>query len=299
MDPRIGEFVTTEAPDADFIIWGYPDDEGIRLSHGRIGAKLAPLQIREIFYKLTPPLNQNLIWKIFDAGYLHLEAPLETRHQRARKIASAWTRLGKNWITLGGGHDYGYSDAAGFIESQLAINQRPLVINFDAHLDVRPLERGLNSGTPFYRVLSEFKGQFDFIEVGIQPHCNSSAHALFVKENGGYILSIEDIRKQGLEACLAPHLSACKDRATFLSVDIDVFESTVAPGCSQSWPVGMKTDEFFLNLPRMLELLDIQAMGIYEVSPPLDVGLQTQRLAALIIYQYMVQTIQKKSSNHE
>jgi formiminoglutamase len=287
LDPRLGDFRVTDWQSSDFLLWGYPDDEGIRLGGGRPGAEAAPQGIREIFYKMTPPLTETSKWKLFDGGDLKKDLPLADRHEVARKFAAQQTKSNKKWLTLGGGHDYGYSDGAGFLESQLESNQRPVILNFDAHLDVRPLDRGLTSGTPFFRILQEFKGQFDFVEIGIQQQCNARAHLDFVKSQGCQVLFLETLRLQGFLPSLKAALLPFAGRPTFLSVDIDAFASSEAPGCSQSWPGGLTSLEFFAGLKWMQSHLKIQALGLYEVSPPLDVGLQTQRLAALIMFEFL------------
>ncbi len=76
------------------------------------------------------------------------------------------------------------------------------------------------------------------------------------------------------------------NRPTFVSVDIDCFSSSYAMGCSQAWPTGFIPNELlpFLNL--LYSRLDVQALGIYEVSPPLDQDEQTVKLASQIIHQF-------------
>jgi formiminoglutamase len=288
-DPRLGDFRVTEPSTANFSCWGYPDDEGIRLGGGRPGASLGPQGIREIFYKMTPPLTQNRVaWKIFDAGDFKVDLPLSARHENVRQFVKEQTRAGRIWISLGGGHDYGYCDGAGFIEGHLVAGQpRPLILSFDAHLDVRPLDRGLTSGTPFFRILQEFKSRFDFVEIGIQEHCNARAHLDFVQSHGGQVISLAALRERGCLEALTPVLEPFAGRQTFLSVDIDVFANSEAPGCSQSWPGGLTFQEFFKSLLWMQTNLKLQGLGLYEVSPPLDLGLRTQRLAALIMYEFM------------
>ena len=56
-DPRLGELFKnyeTEPQNLDYMIFGYPDDEGIRLNGGRPGSALAPNLIRQFLYKMTP-----------------------------------------------------------------------------------------------------------------------------------------------------------------------------------------------------------------------------------------------------
>lgn len=295
-DPRLGELVKrgtledVRGTSDSFVIAGYPDDAGIKINGGRLGASHAPDVIRKYLYKMTPSyLASSAPSSLIDFGNLNLNAELEARHEDARKFAAECMRKGAKWIALGGGHDYGYSDTAAFCES-LSSGETPLVINFDAHLDVRPIDKGFSSGTPFFRLLSEFP-KIDFLEIGIQGQCNSKSHVQWLEERGGKILSIEEIRSSGESFAtrvfkfLEPYIA--KKRKAFLSIDIDAFSSSDAPGCSQSWATGFRAEEFFSVYQVLLKRLDVSGIGIYEVSPPLDQDDRTSKLAALIAHRFM------------
>lgn len=299
-DLRLGDLV--ELVDTNEIDWGqqlnslclvgYPDDEGIQLNHGRLGAKDGPDAIRTLLYKLTAPAEKD--FRISDIGNLKTDTDLANRHEQAQRIICNLTKHKKKWLSLGGGHDYGYPDAAGFVEAH--IKNKPVVINFDAHLDVRPTEKGLNSGTSFFRLLEQFGSKFEFIEVGIQEHCNSRYHEKYVLSKGGKIIGAEKISSKGLWPSLFPLLTKFKKNPIFVSLDIDVFSSHEAPGCSQSWPLGLSSKEFFPGFKKLVQQFNIDGLGIYEVSPPLDLNLNTQRLAGLASYIYLTENFRKKKS---
>lgn len=288
------EIIQTHAPEfRHYVIAGYPDDEGIRINGGRPGASLAPTEVRRPLYKMTPSLiksNAPLVW---DAGDLKPSAfDLQKRHQVISDCAQATLSAGGNWIGIGGGHDYGFADAAAFCSWCKTKGIRPLVINFDAHLDVRPTSGGLSSGTPFFRMLEAFP-ETDFVELGIQAHCNSRAHLEWVKSKGARVLTQEQFEISGQPlATLALDLMGdwiLKSRPVFLSIDIDGFSSSVAPGCSQSWATGFMPMDFFPLLEVLTARLDVKLLGIYEVSPPLDQDARTAKLAAQIIHRVLWQ----------
>ena len=77
-----------------------------------------------------------------------------------------------------------------------------------------------------------------------------------------------------------------KPRPTYLSVDIDGFSNAYAMGCSQSWSTGFSPQGFFPLLQVLMSNLDVQVLGIYEVSPPLDLDDRTSKLAAQILYAF-------------
>lgn len=294
-DPRLSEFflprTEQKAPSiCPFALAGYPDDEGISLNGGRPGASEAPNVIRRMLSKMTPPHLDVPSPLIEDWGNLSTEIPLKQRHEEVFKAATQSYNENRKWIGLGGGHDYGYPDCAAFVECFKSESTKPLVINIDAHLDVRPLTQGLSSGTPFFRLLESHSG-FDFLEIGIQSQCNSLHHLNWLKSKGGRYLNWETIEdssqslSQLVKQTLGDWLQV--NRPCFLSVDIDAFSSSYAMGCSQSWPTGLEPGQFFPLLGRLSDIFDIKGLGIYEVSPPLDLDHRTSKLAALILHRFL------------
>jgi len=305
-DPRLGETVVAvrdanslSAPESSndrrpVAVFGYPDDEGIRLSGGRTGAAEAPDRIRKYLYKMTPPLlraPKRDVEKIFDCGNLNPQKQdLSRRHEIAKVQIEKALRSGFRTLSLGGGHDYGYADAAGFVRYCQDLGQKPLVINFDAHLDVRPLDRGLSSGTPFFRLLSEFQG-LDFVEIGLQNQCNSRRHLEWLQDHGGISLTYEEWLSSGESwtVFVSQRLGdlLLRRRPTFLSIDIDAFSNAYAMGCSQSFATGFTPEEFLPLYRLLLARLQVDSLAIYEVSPPLDLDDRTSKLAALLAYQFL------------
>lgn len=291
-DIRLGDCVRSYQGDlksvaADLFVWGYPDHEGIQLNGGRIGAGLAPSQIRTVFYKMTPHVLIRKKPSILDLGNVDTSLSLLERHNQGAALSELATDTGLPWAALGGGHDYGYADGAGFLRAQLKKGLRPVVINFDAHLDVRPTTNGLNSGTPFYRLLSEFSGKFDFFEVGLQPHCNSQTHWDWALNQGAHLIPLSQVEEEGLVPCLQKALHGFQNRPLWLSLDIDAIQSSEAPGCSQSWTTGLKTSEIFDLMKWLADHLQWKAFSIYEVSPPLDTDNRTSKLSAQFLHHYL------------
>ncbi|HRK07316.1 MAG TPA: formimidoylglutamase [Pseudobdellovibrionaceae bacterium] len=274
-----------------FAILGYPDDEGIRLNGGRLGAAEAPQEIRRALYKMTPSCVNSDTPTLYELGDLNVEgATLPERHARAEKLIHTALHNGHRTLSFGGGHDYGFPDAVALVRWAKSKNLRPLVINFDAHLDVRPVESTFHSGTPFRRLL-EAEPDTEFIEIGLQAHCNSRAHRAWLESVGGRVVFEEDrrARRESLLASLHRLLgeNLPSRRPTFLSIDIDAFSSAYAPGASASWPTGFEPEDFFPCLEWCLARLDVRGLGIYEVSPRLDLDARTSKLAAVIAHRFL------------
>lgn len=315
-DPRLGDWarerserlgpistpneLAAAAAPGTFVVCGYPDDEGIRINGGRPGAAQAPKSIRRPLYKMTPSLSFSGgkldILDVGDLGPSGLE--LAARHGAAAEYSRAALSKEARWIGLGGGHDYGFSEADAYCEWALAAGHRPLIVNFDAHLDVRPTTKGLSSGTPFFRMLEKHQARgLDFVEIGIQSQCNSRAHVEWLEARGGRVLFLDQWLASGesLEIYMTRHLEdlLLRPRPAFVSVDIDAFSSAVAPGCSQSWATGLMPREFFAAFDLLLARLDVRSLGLYEVSPPLDHDDRTSKLAAQIVHRFLFSGVAK------
>lgn len=285
-DPRLGELIQTRIDDGVAIL-GYPDEEGVRINGGREGAKEGPQEIRKHLYRMTPHPHRPL--KNFaDFGNLPCTGELKTRHQSAAAAVKTNLTQGLQVLSLGGGNDYAYADGLAFLESHSSAH--PLVINVDAHFDVRDTSRGLSSGTPFYRLL-ETAHKFDFVELGIQTCCNSRAHWDYVQNKGGKILTIEEWLESQLSfvAYATQRLEdwLLKKRPTFLAIDMDAFAYPYAAGTSASWPLGLPPHDFMSFFHLLLKRMDVKVLGIYEVAPRLEAGLGTAKLAAQLAHGFL------------
>lgn len=291
-------------------LFSYPDDEGIQINDGRLGAHLAPKVITQLLKKSKTNFWPSNI-SLKDKGLLNIkDLSLKEKHESAMAKASDIVKDYDYNIFLGGGHDYAYPDGMAFLnycknkESKKGKEknlqnlknftnfqkEKPLILNIDAHLDVRPTSNGFNSGTPFYRLLSERKDEFEFWEIGIQKQCNTKEHWQWCLAQKGNIISNDDLLLNS--PCWSKYvmdqlkLDSTKKRPMYLSIDIDAFSSSYAMGCSQSWPLGIIPHEFFLFLNALMQKSFIKCVGIYEVSPPLDQDNQTSKLALQIMHHF-------------
>jgi formiminoglutamase len=294
-DPRLGEFFTAMPSNSsdisanDVVVMGYPDDEGIRMNGGRPGAAEGPKLIRQFLYKMTWPHKTGSSQKFLDLGDLNPSDIIENKHEEALRLSESLHQKKALTLSFGGGHDYGYSDTAGFVKSYLNSKQRPLVINFDAHLDVRPIQHGPNSGTPFFRLLTRFSEQIDFVEIGLQPQCNSVFHREWAQSKKAFLYDLKDLNHGKLMDLFnkPPFKNLTSETPVYVSFDIDAITSSEAGGCSQSWVTGLRTQDCLDFLSELYRRSNCRGLGIYEVSPPLDTDFRTSKTAALIAYNFL------------
>ena len=130
-------------------------------------------------------------------------------------------------------------------------------------------------------------GRFEFFEVGLQPQCNSRQHWAWAEKQGAHLSLLSQVQEEGLLNHLERILKPFHDHPVWISLDIDAICSMEAPGCSQSWTTGLKTEELFQAFSWLKENLQWQSFSIYEVSPPLDSDLRTAKLAAQFAHHFL------------
>lgn len=309
LDPRFRDYIkpiglgVSSDLDRGLAILGYPSDLGVSANGGRPGARLGPNHIRDFLYKLTPhPIygGPQFIWDFGDAQ-VELSS-LEVTDQRSVTFTQTvvsqlaqYKSLQILPVCLGGGHEFGYASLKPFLDTVESLTDC-IVINLDAHLDARPYNGTPHSGTPFYRLVNEIPnfGQ-RFLEIGIQPSSCSRAHYDWLKQRGVEILFADNFL-QGLSSWL-DHQSQSLSHGTkklkcYLSIDIDVFAASLAPGCSAPQPQGIQIHDFDKIIELLLSKAHIEWLGIFEVAPPLDgVDHRTSRLAALLIHKIFTEQL--------
>ena len=257
---------------------GIPDDTGVELNHGRVGAKGGPAAFRGALakYGVASPADERddaaAYPRVFDAGDIVIGKDIHATHDRITEATLAILEMGLFPIAIGGGHDCTFAFVRGVARAFGGLDG----VYFDAHLDVRPT---VGSGMSFRALIEgEFAGSL--MCVGLNPLVNSREHAEYLTSHGGQIVKCgEPFSASDWRDAFGGH-HASPDGAAFVSLDMDVFDASVAPGVSAPNPSGL--------LPRGVEELVRQAgrtgvvrcFDIMELNPVFDVDGRTARLAA-------------------
>ncbi len=271
-------------------IIGFCCDEGVRRNLGRTGAKQGPEYIRKAFANLPVTFGKNTA--IYDAGdIICIENNLEEAQSQltiAIKII-----LENNFfpIVLGGGHEVAFGHYNGIIshfENNKNKNLTLGIINFDAHLDLRPHKDGGSSGTMFSQIAdicSDQKRQFSYMCLGAQLCANTTS--LFKKADllhAKYILAKDFIEPNYKNILADIHSFIDKNEYIYLTICSDVFNSSFAPGVSAIQPLGMNAELVLIFLKEILKTNKVVSFDIAEVSPRFDQDNSTAKLAAVIIF---------------
>lgn len=278
---------------ACFALLGFCCDEGVRRNQGRVGAAEGPAAIRKALVNLPVHFGDEKI--IYDAGDVLCRAQ-DLEGAQAALSQAIYFLLSHHIvpIVLGGGHEVALGHGRALMD-WLAGSEEPAslgIINFDAHFDIRPLEKGKgSSGTPFLQLADYARKKdraFKYLCLGIERSANT--RALFQKADAlgaGFVLC-EDIRALGFEKYGAhvDRFLASVDRI-YLTVCLDVFAEAFAPGVSAPVAGGLYPNEFFPLFSHIVRSKKVIGFDIAEMAPPYDRDEQTARLAARIIFEFL------------
>lgn len=282
-DVRLGEVVRLDEAgyaDAPVVVLGCPQDEGVRRNSGRVGAALAPAEIRRCLYRLAVTNLSDL--PVFDLGDTTIQTTLEETHALQQAIVEQVIRDGKRLISLGGGNDISYPDCAALAQ----VVPNPLAFNIDAHFDVRA-DAVRNSGTPYRQLIEEGHIRPErFFEFSYQPFANSATYVRYLRERGAHGYSLDDLREKGLVDVFRSALRTDAD-AVFWGFDLDAVRAADAPGVSAPSPIGLTGDELCQLAGLAGTDSRTRIVEFTEVNPKYDVDERTCRLTAVAIWHFL------------
>ena len=267
-------------------ILGFASDEGVRRNHGRPGAAGGPTVIRSMLARL--PVHRPV--DLYEAGDVactdgDLEGAQESLAARIAMLLGREIRP----VILGGGHEVAYGSFLGLarhLGAQLA-STNVLVINFDAHFDLRLAPRP-NSGTPFRQIAelcAERGAAFRYFCFGISELANTSALFERARSLGVEYRLDEEIRTSaldGLRDTLRQRMAGADK--IYLSIDLDVLPAAVAPGVSAPAARGIALEILEDLVDEILSSGKLALADIAEFNPLLDRDDQTARIAARLGY---------------
>lgn len=285
---RIHQVVNTQQH-AAYALIGFSSDEGVKRNKGRLGAADAPDMIRAQLANLPvhePVTIADLGTVVCDHGRLEqAQAELADHVERSLK-------QGMKPIVLGGGHEVAFGSFSGLFQylQQHEPDKKIGIINFDAHFDLREAEQ-VTSGTPFLnaaRLSAQHQQPFNYLCIGVAKHANTKA--LFDtadRLNCSYIHDYE-LQLQNVEF-LIEKITAFTGKVDYLyiTVDLDVFSASIAPGVSAPAVKGIDLSVFDPLLEAIKETGKIKVFDVAECNPRFDLDSRTAKLAAYIIFNYI------------
>lgn len=267
---------------------GFSCDEGVRRNGGRVGAKDGPAHFRKACCNLPVHFPEDTVFLDF-GDVVCTDQDMEGAQRSLSEVVSFALANGYRPLVIGGGHEVAYGHYTG-IDSYLNQAESIGVINFDAHFDLRePNENGTNSGTGFFQIAQDCKVSgkpFRYMPVGIQ--LNSNTKYLFDTAAG---LGVQHIPAEGFMAS-NQELIQCQleefivgSTHIYLTICLDVFSSSFAPGVSAAAFSGLIPDAFFFScLKAVMASGKVISMDIAECNPVFDQDQRTAKLAAALAF---------------
>jgi formiminoglutamase len=263
------------------VMLGFACDEGVRRNQGRTGAAMAPDIIRRQMANFAVHHDFHL----YDAGNIACEGEdLESAQHVLANTVQDILEQGHFPITLGGGHEVALGSFLGLFNAYKAKAPRIGIINFDAHFDLR--DGVASSGSPFLQIAQhlEAHGQaFHYLCLGICE--NSNTQALFNRAKDLKVGFIYD--NQLTTKYMAKNLHQIeqfleKVDIIHLSIDLDVFSYTQAPGVSAPAALGVGLEVIEQLLQVIFSSKKVRLADIAECNPTYDIQHHTARLAAYL-----------------
>jgi len=254
--------------DAEFVIFGIPYDA---TQSFKPGSRFAPNAIRVASWNLEA---YSLFFdvdlesrSVCDAGNVNVDGGFSDVLENVRTFVRGLNGIP---IVLGGEHTVSYA-----VLKALNLKDVYFVV-FDAHYDLRDEFDGskFNHACTTRRIFE--LGMKGIVQVGVRSGTKDERR--FAEDNG--FLVINPWNMEGWIERIEEYIG---DRSVYLSIDIDAFDPSFAPGVSTPEPFG-------LNPVVMLEFFDrfsdrIVGMDIVEVVP--DAEGVTPMLSARLIFEFV------------
>jgi agmatinase len=287
--------------DADIAILGAPTDEG---SPWKPGSRFAPRKIRELSVKYAGygPVQKQMGYydieedrryleyerrhrRIVDCGdsdiiYTNVKATFENITRDVKRILKA----GVFPVVIGGDHAVTYPVVR-------AYEERLNVVHFDAHMDYRPFIHGVQwaNGNPI-RNVSRLRHCHHIVQVGIRSLRTSQSDVADSRARGNDIVTIPEFRRSGPKA-IVDRLP--KSEPVYVSIDIDVLDLPLVPGCASSEVNGLSYEELRQTLFAIARGREVIGFDLVEVNPMLDVASDnTSLIAAQLIIEFLARIVE-------
>jgi len=278
-----------DALEAEVAVLGVPFDEG---SPFMPGSRFGPRSVREHSLRFGPAgisdfdTGQTYLRKllagrrIVDVGDIdvhpsHPERTMGLLTETIRRIRGAGTMP----VILGGDHTLTYPVVRAYDESVH-------VIQLDAHLDYSEEPEGMTyTNGQSFRLLHPLDHVESLTQIGIRSPRDKMETFEQARDNGSHIATMPAWREKGPEGVIAhiPEGAAC-----YVSIDVDVYDMALVPGCVSGEPGGPSYDEVRETLKAIAGRLRVTGFDFVEVNPLLDVGTgATSYLGALTVATFL------------
>ena len=266
--------------DADFVIFGVPNDNGSRY---RKGSRYAPDSIREY-------VNKNEIGRVILGKSISLFGT-GTKRFSAKTADIGNIKIGgeevmakkihndkKIPIIIGGDHSITYRVIKGMnIEGDWG------VLYFDAHPDMIS-SRGSYFGSVMNDI-SKLRGFSPKESMIVGMRTPEGEELDNIKKLGINVITPIDIEKKGMKDTLKK-IKETVGKKIYLSIDMDVIDPAFAPGVTEPEPAGILPNQL-LTIAKEIAKNRVLGLDLMEICPRYD----TQNITQYLAYRIILETI--------
>ncbi|MBI9064027.1 MAG: formimidoylglutamase [Marinilabiliaceae bacterium] len=290
IDLREMEALSIDPAKLNVCFLGFCCDEGVIRNLGRPGARKGPRTIRRELANW--PVNFLPEAQLYDAGNIVCgDKNLEAAQQELANAVQMILEAGLFPILLGGGHEIALGHFNGIkqhFDATGQLNQAPGIINFDAHLDLRPFDNGGSSGTMFNQIHSICKAEdrpYSYLCIGPQTYSNTRSLFKRADDMGAKYILAKDIKQECYPEVLSDLYQFINHQEDlYLTLCTDVLNAAHAPGVSAVQPFGLDPEMVLSMMKQIIRTGKVRSIDIAEVSPRFDSDNQTAKLVAVFIY---------------
>ncbi len=261
--------------DTGIAVMGVPTDEG---SPFMAGSRMGPRALREHSLRfgqggagyydpenkkqyLDVEMSQGLIADLGDVDIwpADIKQTFDNTTEMTRKAREGCDLL----VVMGGDHAITYPIVR-------AIKDDIYVIHFDAHTDYAPFIHDLQfTNGHAFRHISPMPNVKNLIQAGIRSLRHSEKMIEDSIVEGNDVVTMTQFREMGPQglATMVPQGAKC-----YVSIDVDVLDISLVPGCVSAEPNGMTYAELRDTLDAIAQLTEVIGFDFVEVNPQLDVG---------------------------
>jgi len=169
-------------------------------------------------------------------------------------------------VILGGDHSIAEPDMRA-----VAARHGPLgLVHLDAHADTATEVFGVarSHGTPMRRLVED--GAIDparYVQIGLRGYWPGETVFAWQRDVGITSLFMHDVLALGIEECIGRAAGIVGSGPTFLSIDIDVADPSVAPGTGTPEPGGLGAADLLWAVRALARELDVVGAELVEVIP--------------------------------
>ncbi|MEO6433091.1 MAG: arginase family protein [Sphingomicrobium sp.] len=145
------------------------------------------------------------------------------------------------------------------------------LITLDAHFDMRDLDQGLSNGNPVRALIGDGLPGANIAQVGLASFANSAAMHRDALAAGNLVVTMADLRRDGIEAAVdraLDHVAHCQ--TLVIDCDIDVIDRAQMPGAPGARAGGMTVEDFFWAVRQLASDQRVRVIDLTEWDPPLD-----------------------------